>query len=54
MSVVSVNEFKGHKILEISNGPDDKYPFRFGLKKAEMVLEHREEIEKFVKENKEN
>jgi len=46
-------EFKGHKTLILSDDGDtsEKYPFSFGLKKAKLILEHIEDIKKFVEEN---
>lgn len=48
MSEAKESEFKGHPMLVLSNGPDDKYPFQFGLKKAKLVVDHIEDIKKFV------
>ncbi|HZR46844.1 MAG TPA: hypothetical protein VFA47_09080 [Candidatus Manganitrophaceae bacterium] len=42
------SEFKGNPMLVLSQGPDDKFPFQFGLKKAKLILENYEEIKKFV------
>jgi hypothetical protein len=44
----SESEFKGNPMLVLSQGPDDKFPFQFGLKKAKLILENYEEIKKFV------
>jgi hypothetical protein len=48
MSEVSESEFKGKPMLVIKATPEDKFPFQFGLKKAKLILEHVEEIKKFV------
>ena len=48
MSEVRESEFKGNPTIVLANGPDDKYPFSFGLKKAKLILEHVEDIKKFV------
>lgn len=45
------SEFKGNPMLVLSQGPDDKFPFQFGLKKAKLILENLEEIKKFVEKN---
>ena len=45
---VEIGEYKGHKILSLSRAEDDKYPFSFGVAKAKLVLEHIEDIKKFV------
>lgn len=42
------SEFKGNPMLVLTQGPDDKFPFQFGLKKARLILENIEEIKKFV------
>jgi len=40
-------------MIEFSNGDSDRYPFRFGLKKALIILKFIDEIKKFVEENAE-
>ncbi|MFC1495791.1 hypothetical protein ACFL52_00050 [Candidatus Margulisiibacteriota bacterium] len=45
------SEFKGKPILVLKNGEDDKYPFSFGMSKARKIIEHIEDIKKFVEEN---
>ncbi|MCX5867000.1 MAG: hypothetical protein NT009_05880 [Proteobacteria bacterium] len=45
------SEFKGKPMLVIKSSEDDKYPFSFGLTKAKKILEHIDEIRKFVEEN---
>lgn len=45
------SEFKGNPMIVLSQGPDDKFPFQFGLKKAKLVLENLEEIKKFVEKH---
>lgn len=51
MGQVSESEFKGNPTIVLSNGPEDKYPFSFGLKKAKLILEHVEDIRKFVEKH---
>lgn len=48
MSIVEEAEYKGNKMLVLKNTEDDRFPFQFGLKKAKLVLEHVEDIKKFV------
>jgi hypothetical protein len=48
MSIVEESEFKGNPMIVLKNGPDDQFPFQFGVKKAKLVLESIEEIKKFV------
>ena len=48
---VQIGEFKGHKVITLSRGDDEKYPFTFGVNKAKLILENFDEIKKFVEEN---
>lgn len=51
MKVIATRgEFKGKTTLVLSSGEDDKYPFTFGLSKAQKILAAYEEIRKFVQE----
>lgn len=50
MGVVSFDEYKGRAMMVIANGPDDRFPFKFGLKKAKLAVEHIEDIKKWVTE----
>ena len=50
MGVVSFDEYKGRAMMVIANSPDDRFPFKFGLKKAKLAVEHIEDIKKWVKE----
>jgi hypothetical protein len=45
------SEFKGKPMLILKRSEDEKFPFSFGVTKAKMILEHIEEIKKFVAEN---
>jgi hypothetical protein len=45
------SEFKGRPMLVLKNDEEDKYPFSFGLSKARKIIEHIEDIKKFVEEN---
>ena len=48
MSDVLEGEYKGNVMLIIRQTPQDKFPFQFGVKKARLILEHVEDIRKFV------
>lgn len=48
MAQASESEFKGNPMLVLTQGPEDKFPFQFGLKKARLILEHIEDIKQFV------
>ena len=47
-----ISDYKGSKIIILKRDENDRYPFRFGLSKAKLLLEHIEDIRKFVEENK--
>jgi hypothetical protein len=47
---VEYKEFKGNKIIVLKKGEDDQFPFSFGKSKAKLIVEHFEEIKKFVEE----
>jgi hypothetical protein len=49
--MVERSEFKGKPIIILKRGEDDQYPFSFGLAKARLIVEHIDEIKKFVEEN---
>lgn len=48
MSFAEISEYKGNPVLTLKNDPDDRYPFTFGVKKAKLLLEHLDDIRKFV------
>lgn len=41
-----INEYKGNQVLCLN--PNSKYPFSFGVGKAQLILDNIKEIEKFV------
>jgi hypothetical protein len=54
MSEVLEGEFKGSAILIIRNTPQDKFPFQFGVRKARLILDHIDDIQKFVETHPNN
>ncbi|MFH1541417.1 MAG: hypothetical protein ABID79_06210 [Elusimicrobiota bacterium] len=46
-----LSEFKGNKIIVLKRDENDKYPFSFGIAKAKLMLQHIEDIKKFVEDN---
>lgn len=46
----TTDTYKGHKVLKLARSEEDKYPFSFGLAKAELILEHIVDIKAFVNE----
>ena len=51
MSEASESEYKGNPMLVLKNSPEDKFPFQFGLKKAKLVVEHIEDVRRFVEKH---
>ena len=49
MAEILEGEYNGNAMLIIRQSPQDRFPFQFGLKKARLILEHVDEIKKFVK-----
>ena len=47
--VVEVEEYNGNPVISLKRDENDNYPFRFGLRKAQLILENIEDIKKFVK-----
>jgi len=46
--MVSYEEFKGNKMIVLKNREDDKFPMKFGLGKARLILANIEAIKKFA------
>lgn len=49
--MVERGEFRGKPVLILKRSEDERYPFSFGLNKAKLILEHIEDIKKFVDDN---
>lgn len=41
-----ISEYKGKWVLVLE--PESKFPFSFGLKKAQLIVEHLEAIKQFI------
>lgn len=50
MGIVEFDEYKGRELMVLKGGETDRYPFKFGLKKAKLMIEHVEDIRKWVLE----
>ena len=50
---VEFDEYRGNKMIVLKRDENDTYPFRFGLRKAQLIVEHIDDIKKFIKENAE-
>lgn len=50
------SEFKGHQVLTLYEGEDENTynKISFGKKKAQLILEHTEDIKAFVEENEQD
>ncbi|MCM8770592.1 MAG: hypothetical protein NC936_01815 [Candidatus Omnitrophica bacterium] len=48
--MIEKREFKGKPVIILKRSENDRFPFSFGLAKARLILEHIEEIKKFVEE----
>ncbi len=46
--MVEYSEFKGNSMIVLKNKPDDKFPFQFGKKKAELIVANFEAIKAFA------
>ncbi len=51
MAIVEEGEYKGNAMLVLKNTEDDRWPFQFGLKKAKLIVEHIDDIKKFVEKH---
>jgi len=50
---IEFDEYRGNKMIVLKRDENDNYPFRFGLRKAQLIIENIDAIKKFVKENAE-
>jgi hypothetical protein len=50
--VVEVEEYNGNPVIVLKRDENDAYPFRFGLRKAQLIVDNIDEIKKFVDKNK--
>jgi hypothetical protein len=48
MSEVLEGDYRGNAMMIIRQSPQDKFPFQFGVKKARLIVEHLEEIKRFL------
>jgi hypothetical protein len=48
---VEVGEYNGNPVIIIKRSDNDLFPFRFGVKKAQLIIDHLDDIKKFVKDN---
>ncbi len=48
MSKVFETEFKGSPLLVLQKDDREAFPFQFGLRKAQLILAHLDDIRTFV------
>ena len=48
MSVAKESEYNGKPLMGLHRNEDDPLGFRFGLKKARLILDHIDDIKAFV------
>lgn len=51
--MVERSEFNGKPVIILKRDEDDRFPFSFGLTKARLIIDHIEDIKKFVNDNSE-
>jgi hypothetical protein len=49
--VVEADNYNGNPVIILKRDENDAYPFRFGVRKAQLIVEHIDDIKKFVKDN---
>jgi hypothetical protein len=47
---VEYDEFKGNKLIVLKRDENDMYGFKFGKRKAQLIVENFEAIKKFAEE----
>ena len=45
------SDFNGKPVLILRNDENDRFPFSFGLSKARKILNHLDDIKKFVEDH---
>jgi hypothetical protein len=48
--MVKFDEYKGNPTIKLMRQEDEQYPFSFGYAKAKLIMDHLEEIKKFVED----
>ena len=48
---VDFDEYNGNPVIILKRDENDAYPFRFGVRKAQLIINHIDDIKKFVKDN---
>lgn len=45
------SEYNGNPVIVLKRNETDMYPLRFGVSKAKLIIDHIEDIKKFIKDN---
>lgn len=48
---VEFDVYNGNPVIILKRDENDAYPFRFGIRKAQIIIDHIDDIKKFVKDN---
>jgi len=48
---VEIDDYNGNPVIILKRDENDAYPFRFGVRKAQLIVDNIDEIKKFIKEN---
>lgn len=48
MSEVIIGDYRGNPMMIIRQGIADKFPFQFGVRKAQLIVENFEAIKEFA------
>lgn len=51
MSIAAESQYNGLPLFVIKATPDDKFPFKFGVKKAELILRHLDDLKAFIRKH---
>ena len=51
MSEIRESEYNGKPLLELLKDADEKFGFKFGVKKARLIIEHIDAIRAFVEKH---
>jgi hypothetical protein len=51
MSTVTVEAYRGNPMIVIRQHAEEQYPFQFGVRRAQLVLSHLEDIRQFVEKH---
>lgn len=49
--MIKRGEYQGKPVISLMKGENDKFPFTFGISKAQLILANISEIQRFVEEN---